>query len=60
MTPFILRYGIIAGLIIGIPMLWLMLAAKPGEVPVVGMLVTYLAMVVALTAVFIGIKTYRD
>lgn len=60
MTAFIVRYGIVAGLIIGIPMLWLMLAAKPGEVPVVGMLVTYLAMVVALTAVFIGIKAYRD
>jgi hypothetical protein len=60
MTAFIVRYGIIAGLIIGIPMLWLMLAAKPGEEPVVGMLATYLAMVVALTAVFIGIKSYRD
>jgi uncharacterized protein DUF4199 len=60
MTAFIVRYGIIAGLIIGIPMLWRMLAAKPGEVPVVGMLLTYLVMVVALTAVFIGIKAYRD
>ncbi len=60
MTPFILRYGIIAGLVIGIPMLWRMLAAKPGEVPVVGMLLTYLVMLVALTAVFIGIKAYRD
>ena len=60
MTPFILRYGIVAGLIIGIPMLWRMLAAKPGEVPVVGMLLTYLVMIVALTAVFIGIKAYRD
>jgi len=60
MTAFIVRYGIIAGLIIGIPMLWRMLAAQPGEVPVVGMLLTYLVMVVALTAVFVGIKAYRD
>lgn len=60
MIPFILRYGVIAGLIIGIPMLWRMLAAKPGEVPVVGMLLTYLVMLVALTAVFLGIKAYRD
>ena len=60
MIALILRYGLIAGLIIGIPMLWRMLAAKPGEVPVVGMLLTYLVMVVALTAVFIGIKAYRD
>jgi len=60
MTALILRYGLIAGLIIGIPMVWRMLAAKPGEVPVVGMLLTYLVMLVALTAVFLGIKAYRD
>ena len=60
MTSFIFRYCIIAGLIIGIPMVWRMLAAKPGEVPVVGMLLTYLVMIVALTAVFIGVKAYRD
>ena|SRR6187549_219848 len=60
MTALILRYGIVAGLIIGIPMMWRMLAAKPGEVPVVGMLLTYLVMIVALTAVFLGIKAYRD
>ena len=57
---YILRYGLIAGLIIGIPMLWRMLAAKPGEVPVVGMLLTYLVMLGALTAVFLGIKASRD
>jgi hypothetical protein len=60
MFSYILRYGIIAGLIIGIPMIWRMLAAKPGEVPVVGMLLTYLVMLVALTAVFLGTKAYRD
>jgi len=60
MLAVILRYGVIAGLIIGIPMIWRMLAAKPGEVPVVGMLLTYLVMLVALTAVFVGIKAYRD
>jgi len=60
MLSLILRYGVIAGLVIGIPMMWRMLSAKPGEVPVVGMLVTYLVMIVALSAVFIGIKAYRD
>jgi hypothetical protein len=60
MLVLILRYGVVAGLIIGIPMIWRMLAAKPGEVPVVGMLFTYLVMLVALTAVFLGIKAYRD
>jgi hypothetical protein len=60
MFKLILRYGVIAGLIIGIPMVWRMLAAKPGEVPVVGMALTYLVMLVALTAVFLGVKAYRD
>jgi len=60
MTALILRYGLVAGLIIGIPMVWRMLAAKPGDVPVVGMLITYLVMIVALSAVFLGVKAYRD
>lgn len=60
MISYILRYGFIAGLIIGIPMMWRMISAKPGEVPVVGMLLTYLVMIVALSAVFVGIKAYRD
>ena len=60
MLVLILRYGVIAGLIIAIPMMWRMLAAEPGDVPVVGMLLTYLVMIVALTAVFLGIKAYRD
>lgn len=60
MTALVFRYGIAAGLIIGIPMMWRMISAKPGEVPVVGMLLTYLVMIVALTAVFLGIKAYRD
>ena len=30
MIALILRYGFVAGLIVGIPMVWRMLAAKPG------------------------------
>jgi hypothetical protein len=60
MLTLILRYGAIAGLIIGVPMMWLMISAKPGDVPVVGMLLTYLVMIVALSAVFLGVKAYRD
>ena len=60
MISLIVRYGVIGGLIITIPMLWRMLTAKPGDVPVVGMLLTYLVMLVALTTVFLGIKQYRD
>ncbi len=62
MIALILRYGIVAGLIVGIPMVWRMLAAKPmdTEMPVAGMLLGYLTMIVALTAVFLGVKAYRD
>ncbi len=43
-------------------MVWRMLAAEPGatEEPVAGMLLGYLTMIVALTAVFLGVKAYRD
>ena len=62
MLSYILRYGIVAGLIVATPMVWRMLAAKPGatEEPVAGMLLGYLTMIVALTAVFLGVKAYRD
>jgi hypothetical protein len=61
MLSLILRYGSVAGLIVGIPMVWRMLAAKPGDDdPLGGMLVGYLVMIVALTAVFVGVKAYRD
>ena len=62
MFPYILRYGIIAGLIVATPMVWRMLAARPDatEEPVAGMLLGYLTMIVALTAVFLGVKAYRD
>jgi hypothetical protein len=61
MLSVILRYGTLAGVIVGAPMVWRMLAAKPGdENPLGGMLIGYLVMTVALTAVFVGVKTYRD
>ena len=61
MIGIILRYGIVAGLIVATPMLWQMLTWKPGTGnPLGGMLVGYLTMLVALTAVFLGIKQYRD
>ena len=62
MISYILRYGIVSGLIVATPMVWRMLAAKPGatEEPVSGMLLGYLTMIVALTAVFLGVKAYRD
>jgi uncharacterized protein DUF4199 len=61
MFKVILRYGTVAGLIVAVPMLWQMLTVKAGDGnPLGGMLVGYLTMLVALTAVFLGIKHYRD
>jgi hypothetical protein len=61
MWGLIFRYGIIAGLIVAIPMLWRMLTADAqGGDPLGGIIVGYLTMLVALTAVFLGVKQYRD
>jgi hypothetical protein len=53
-------YGSIAGLIVAIPMVWLMMTLTPESAPENGALYGYLTMIVALTAVFLGIKHYRD
>lgn len=60
MFKLILRYGFIAGLIVAVPMLWRMLTATEKEANLGGLLVGYLTMLVALTAVFLGVKQYRD
>jgi hypothetical protein len=60
MFKLILRYGVIAGLIVAVPMLWRMLTATEKEANLGGLLVGYLTMLVALTAVFLGVKQYRD
>lgn len=62
MIAVILRYGIIGGLLVAIPMVWRMLSLEANDQadPLGGMLVGYLTMLVALTLVFVGIKHYRD
>jgi hypothetical protein len=60
MIAVILFYGFIAGVIVAGPMLWSFLTLAPGEHPPLGMLAGYLIMLVALTAVFLGVKSYRD
>jgi hypothetical protein len=53
-------HGSIAGLIVAVPMVWLMLTLTPESAPGNGVVYGYLTMIVALTAVFLGIKRYRD
>lgn len=56
----VLIYGIVAGLIVAVPMVALMLRLTPETAPDNGALYGYLTMLVALTAVFLGVKHYRD
>jgi hypothetical protein len=57
----ILKYGVIAGLVVAIGM-WATLLAFGGNMPhgMSGMALGYLSMLVAFSAVFFGIRRYRD
>jgi hypothetical protein len=60
MFRLIFVYGAIAGLIVAVPMVWMMLNATKDSSFENGALYGYLTMIVALTAVFLGVKQYRD
>lgn len=53
----ILIYGVIGGLIVGVPMIFGVQTSVPEEW---GMLVGYGIMVVAFSTIFIAVKQYRD
>jgi len=56
----ILSYGFVAGLIVAIPMN-VMMVAMQGKPPLAwGMVFGYVTMLIALSAVFVAIKRYRD
>ena len=56
----VLVYGVIAGLVVAVPMVALMLTLTADTAPDNSALYGYLTMIVALTAVFLGVKHYRD
>jgi len=60
MSRYIAVYGFIAGLIVGTPMIYFMLNHSMPSDDATGLLYGYLTMLLALTAVFLGIKRYRD
>lgn len=60
MIRIVLLYGVIAGLIVAIPMVALMLTLTEATAPDSGAVYGYVTMVFALTAVFLGVKHYRD
>lgn len=60
MLNLILRYGLIAGLIVGIPMVVLAVGLN-GHPPLAwGMVIGYTSMLIAFSTVFIAIKRHRD
>jgi hypothetical protein len=60
MLQTILKYGVIAGLVVG-GFMFATFGAFGGEPPLeYGMLIGYTTMLIALSAVFVGIKRHRD
>lgn len=60
MIPYILRFGVIAGLIVALPMLAYVLSLPADASRMPSILLTYLLMLVALSMVYFGIRHYRD
>jgi len=56
----ILSYGTIAGLLVGIPMFRIAVGWEGHGSLAYGMLIGYTIMLIALSAVFVAIKRYRD
>lgn len=56
----ILKYGIVAGLIVGIPMVIITIAMKDHPPTAWGMAIGYLTMLIAFSTVFLAIKRKRD
>jgi hypothetical protein len=60
MLRMILVYGVIAGVIVGVPQFGMTVAMKNHLPLAAGLLIGYATMLVALSAVFVAIKRYRD
>ena len=56
----ILIYGVIAGAIVGVPLSILTLSMSGQTMMHYGMLIGYLIMLIALSAIFLAIKRHRD
>jgi hypothetical protein len=56
----ILSYGVVAGLIVGIPLSCITISMSGQTMMRYGMVIGYLIMLIALSTVFVGIKRHRD
>lgn len=59
MLRIITRYGLVAGLMVGIPLFAITVGMKD-DPPAAGVAIGYLIMLVALSTIFIAIKQHRD
>jgi hypothetical protein len=55
----ILTYGVVAGLLVGVPLSAIVINSH-GHSQNYGMAIGYLIMLIGLSAVFVGVKRYRD
>lgn len=60
MLRYILIYGLIAGIVVGIHLVAISVGFEGHMMGAWGMAIGYLVMLIALTAVFVGVKRYRD
>ncbi|HTT85115.1 MAG TPA: DUF4199 domain-containing protein [Rhizomicrobium sp.] len=60
MLRYILIYGAIAGVVVGVPLSILTLTMSGRTMMQYGMLIGYLIMLIALSAIFLAIKRHRD
>ena len=60
MLRYILIYGVIAGIVVGVPLSVMTLEMSGHAMMHYGMLIGYLTMLIALSAVFLAIKRHRD
>jgi hypothetical protein len=60
MLRYILIYGVIAGALVGAPLSVMTLSMSGQAMMHYGMLVGYLTMLIALSAIFLAIKRHRD
>ena len=56
----ILNYGVLAGLVVGVPLFAMTVAMRAHPAAPYGMVIGYTIMLIALSFVFVGIKRHRD
>ncbi|MBV9217337.1 MAG: DUF4199 domain-containing protein [Acidobacteria bacterium] len=59
MTRIVLIFGLISGAVSAV-LMWIMLAAMKNNTVEHGMLLGYASMIISLSMVFFGVKSYRD